>query len=202
MRAVKHGRFPDGTEKISVSAGDESWGSASVSVGEDQTQDFHGEVAQNEDDVLQVCRTLRSELNVQGGRWSRFRSAPGETSDVDAIADDESGGPPMHVQVTRVERGAWAILAREKKPRLHLTKAELADGIRSAVELKTGKYPPAQRAQLVLALDACRSPAYAMAEVVEIFRLAHQEWLDELGYRAVWLVGPTGALTTQLDGRA
>jgi hypothetical protein len=199
-RVVTHGHLPDGSEKITV--GGVAFHSTSVSVGEDQQQEFHGEPPRNEQDVHQVCRTLRSVLNARGGKWGRFRDSPGHASDVDAIADDESGGPSLQVQVTRVERGAWKILAKEGMASLTLDTEAQADGIRDAAESKSKKYSFDQRGQLVLALDACRSPAYVQKAVVAIFLAKHREWVARLGYRAVWLVGPTDALTFRLDGPA
>jgi hypothetical protein len=73
---------------------------------------------------------------------------------------------------------------------------ELAADIRAAVESKL--YPLPQRRELLLALDAIRSPAYVHDEVVAAFLATHGEWAAGLGYWAIWLVGPTADLTRRL----
>jgi hypothetical protein len=75
---------------------------------------------------------------------------------------------------------------------------ELAVDIRTAVESKSKKYSSAQRSKLLLALDAIRSPAYVHDAVLAAFLAAHGPWVASLGYRAIWLVGPTVDLTRRL----
>ena len=55
------------------------------------------------------------------------------------------------------------------------------------------------RQELILVLDATETPGQVMTQVVENFRRAHSTWTRSLGFKAVWLVGPTAELTFQLD---
>jgi hypothetical protein len=63
-RVATHSHYPDGTEEIAV--GGEGFRSSSIAGGNHPRQDFHGRPAQNEEDVLQVCRSLRAALQRQG----------------------------------------------------------------------------------------------------------------------------------------
>jgi hypothetical protein len=102
----------DGSESIVV--GSEEFRSVSVAGGEDHRQDFHGRPAQNEEDVLQVCRSLRAALRREGEVWGPFSVPPAPADDVDAVAENDPGAV-LRVQVTRVERAAWGTLARAAK---------------------------------------------------------------------------------------
>jgi hypothetical protein len=176
--------------------GSEEFRSESVAGGKDHRQDFHGRPAQNEEDVLQVCRSLRAALRREGEVWGRFTVPPAPADDVDAVAEDDAGAV-LRVQVTRVERAAWGTLAQSGQTTLQRNVEELVTNIRAAVESKM-KYPLLQRRELLLALDAIRSPAYVHDAVVAAFLATHGAWAAGLGYRAIWLIGPTADLTRRL----
>jgi hypothetical protein len=169
-RVATHSHYPDGTEEIVI--GGEGFRSSSRAAGEDRRQHFQllgdRRPAQNEQDVLQACRSLRG------------------------------GGAVLRVQVTQVERAVWSRLARDRHATLRRSVPELALDIRTAVESKSKKYSSAQRSKLLLALDAIRAPGYVHDAVVAAFVSDHGEWAAHLGYRAIWLVGPTADLTRQL----
>ncbi len=192
-RVATHSHYPDGTEEIAV--GGEGFRSSSIAGGNDQRQDFHGRPAQNEEDVLQVCRSLRAALQREGQVWGPFSLPPTHADDADAVAEDSSGAV-LRVQVTRVERVAWRTLAQSGQATLERSIEERVADIRAAVESKL--YPEAQRRNLLLALDAIRSPGYVEGPVVAAFLAAHGAWAAGLRYRAIWLVGPTAELTNRL----
>jgi hypothetical protein len=189
-RVATHSHYPDGTEEIAV--GGEGFRSSSIAGGNHQRQDFHGRPAQNEEDVLQVCRSLRAALQREGQVWARFSLPPTHADDADAVAEDDTGAV-LRVQVTRVERAAWGTLAQTGQATLQRSIEERVEDIRAAVESKL--YPDAQRRKLLLALDAIRSPGYVEEAVVAAFLANHGTWAAGLGYRAIWLVGPTVELT-------
>jgi hypothetical protein len=193
-RAVSHSHHHDGSESIVV--GSEEFRSSSIAGREVHRQDFHGRPAQNEEDVLQVCRSLRAALRREGEVWGRFSVPPAPADDVDAVAEDEAGAV-LRVQVTRVERAAWGALAHSGQTTLERNAEELVTNIRAAVESKL-RYSPPQRRELLLALDAIRSPAYVHDTVVTALLATHGAWAAGLGYRAIWLVGPTADLTRRL----
>jgi len=192
-RVATHSHYPDGTEEIAV--GGEEFRSSSIAGANHQRQDFHGRPAQNEEDVLQVCRSLRAALQREGQVWARFSLPPTQADDADAIAEDGAGAV-LRVQVTRVERAAWGRLAQSGQATLRRSIEERVPDVRAAVESKL--YPDAQRRKLLLALDAIRSPGYVEDPVVAVFLATHGTWAAGLGYQAIWLVGPTAELTHQL----
>jgi hypothetical protein len=100
--------------------------------------------------------------------------------------------------VSQVERAVWNRLARDRQATLRRSVPELAVDIRTALESKSKKDSSAQRSKLLLALDAIRAPGYVHDAVVAAFVSDHGEWAAHLGYRAIWLVGPTADLTRQL----
>ena len=156
-----------------------------------------GEPPLHEQDVQQVCDTLREALAQVAEHWGRFR-VPVETSDVDAVAEDGHGGR-LQVQVTRVEQGAWEEVARTGRAESVETDERRAAAISDAITKKSTRIPPRQRAQLVLVLDAIRTPGYLRSAVIEVFRAHYGDRAATLGYIAIWLVGPTAALTYQLS---
>jgi hypothetical protein len=70
--------------------------------------------------------------------------------------------------------------------------------IRAAMDSNARRHTSSQRGELVLALDAIRSPGHVDGAVVDAFLTAHQTYASGLGYRAIWLVGPTGDMSRQV----
>lgn len=192
---VTHSHPGDVGEQIDV--GGPRYRSSSVADPEGGRQVFDGEPPLHEQDVQQVCDTLREALAQAGEYWNRFRVQP-ETSDVDAVAEDGHGGR-LRVQVTRAEQGAWGEVARSGRAESVETDERRAAAIWDAITKKSTRIPPRQRAQLVLVLDAIRTPGYLRGTVIEVFRAYYRDQAANLGYIAIWLVGPTAALTYQLS---
>jgi hypothetical protein len=74
-----------------------------------------------------------------------------------------------------------------------------AAAIWGAITKKSTRIPPRQRAQLVLVLDAIRTPGYLRSAVFDVFRVHYADQARNMGYIAIWLVGPTATLTRQLS---
>jgi hypothetical protein len=192
---VAHSHPGDVGEQIDVGAS--TYRSSSSADPEGGRQVFDGEPPLHEQDVQQVCDTLREALARAGDHWDRFRVQP-ETSDVDAVAENGHGGR-LQVQVTRVEHDAWEEVARTGRAESVKTDEQRAAAIGDAITKKSTRIPPRQRAQLVLVLDAIRTPGYLRSAVIEVFRAHYGDEARNLGYIAIWLVGPTAALTHQLS---
>lgn len=189
--AVGHSQLVGG-ERIDV--GSTAYRSSSVANAMEDRQRLDGDRPQNEQDVEAVCGLLREALGLLGENYGRFR-VPLEVDDVDCIADGLHGNS-LRVQVTRVERKAWAEMARNGSAESTETNEQRADAIIAAVMAK--RLPPQQRRQLVLALDAVRTPAYVRSDVVDVFRDKYGSAAAQLGYQAIWLVGPSATLTVKL----
>lgn len=193
--AVAHSHPGDVGEQIDV--GGPGYRSSSTADPEGGRQVYDGEPPLHEQDVQQVCDNLREALAQVGDHWDRFRVQP-ETSDVDAVAEN-SHGECLQVQVTRVERGAWAQVARTGRAESVVTDKRRAAYIWDAITKKSARIPPRQRVDLVLVLDAIRTPGYLRSTVIEVFRAHYGHQARNLGFIAIWLVGPTAALTCQLS---
>ncbi len=171
-----------------IDVGGPGYRSSSAADSEGGRQVFEGEPSLHEEDVQQVCDTLREALAQVGDSWDRFCIQP-ETSDVDAVAEDGHGGR-LQIQVTRVERDAWREAAQTGRAESIETYERRAAAIWNAIAKKSKKIPPKQRAQLVLALDVIRTPDYLRNTVIEAFRAHYGDQAASLGYIAIWLVGP------------
>jgi hypothetical protein len=152
-----------------------------------------------EDDTVAVCRTLVGRLNQLGADWSDPQ--PGE-GDEDCVAFSASESPGcLKIQVVRAEvsQEFWSQAARRRTAGVIAPAQDFADRIRRAIELKL-KIPEAQRRSLLLLLDASRLPGYALDAPTESFRALHGGWANSLGFREIWIAGPTLSLTARLDG--
>ena len=192
---IAHAVRDDGTELTEI--GTVGARSSATTRGEQGTQRYEGKAKQNEEGSLDVCALLRDTLNAQGGSWSEFKENKGrgrQVNDEDAVSMNEAG-ERLGVQVTRVaEEAVWKELGRSGASDREQPPAALAEEIKSAVERKKDV-----DRRLILALDARFSPGHAHATVVQEFRRLHTEWVRALGFRGVWLVGPTLAHVYRLD---
>ena len=191
---VTESRPDDGTELVTVSS--VSFRSTSETGFERDQQRFSGRPPQNEEDVLQVCRALRTALSREGAACGRFRVLGDRLDDVDAIANCQNGRL-VRVQVTRIERSVWRDLAIHGIAESDRSPEMLADDVVVAIKSKL-LYPRAQRGRMILALDAMRSPGHSHAAVVQAFLAGRSAWLTDLGFEMVWLVGATASLTSRL----
>ena len=194
---VTHSHPGDVAEQINVGA--PRYRSSSAADSEGGRQVYDGEPPRHEQDVQQVCNTLREALAQVGMHWGPFDCEQPETSDVDAVAVD-GNGRRLQVQVTRAEQDIWEEVARTGGAETVETNERRAAAIWYAIIKKSKNLAPRQRAQLVLVVDANRTPGYLRTTVIEVFRAHYGDQAANLGYIAIWLVGPTAAdLTRQLS---
>jgi hypothetical protein len=146
--------------------------------------------------VPDALHRLRDTLNsIEGNRvWQEHVDHPTDTS-IDGTLST-ADGHEMRCQVTRVERDTKRDQARDGKATSHNATAALAANIVTAVESKVRSADPS----MTLVLDANLAPAYTDdPRVVEIARAMLMQ-RGHLGrWVAIWLVGPTTALTTRID---
>ncbi len=165
-----------------------------------------GPPSQGEDNVLSAARVLRHRLNDDGALWNREEVVAERGGPVDFWLHDDQNRARLAVQVTRVfpssdyrkqqaERGQAGVL---------LSGTETADMIRGTIEEKLSKLERQERddslqiqlADLVLALHCEAGPSLPLSG--GIFELLHGEWLSDLPFAAVWLVGPEPGLCHRL----
>jgi hypothetical protein len=160
--------------------------------------EIDGRSRRGEEGGDQVCQILVQRLNEAGAAWST-PTRPTRDEGVDYISTD--GARVMLIQVTRAERGGlvWATLASQRKAEGSMSLQDALDNLKQAIGSKAEKATAAQRAELVLVLDAMDTAAYALDDVAATFRRTMGEWTRALGYQAIWVVGPTPRLTHRLD---
>ena len=183
-------------DSASIDVGSENFRSSNATAENPRTA-FQGRSPQQDDDVLQVCRILRTALNDQGDTWGSFAELLSPTTDVDATASD-AGGAVLKVQVTRIERVTGKTIARGDPVARRPTVEERVGHIRAAIDARARRPTTADGSEMLLAIDAIRSPEYVDREVVDAFVATHHTYVAGLGYRAMWLVGPTGELSRRL----
>ena len=156
-----------------------------------------------EDGVQEVGGLLVERWNQDGARWGRaevvaFRGGRSEQG-VDLRVVTVDGSRTVNVQVTRAEQRLWSELARTRTATMRHAHAEAAaDAIRVAIEKKSSRIP-VPRDTLVLALDARHAAWAALVHVDTAFRQRHGSWSRQLGFQAIWVVGPVAQLVRRLD---
>jgi|HubBroStandDraft_5_1064220.scaffolds.fasta_scaffold325192_1 hypothetical protein len=152
----------------------------------------------NETSDLEVCRILVTRLNRDGGRWEglvHLKSSNRDEAGVDCRADD--GDSILNIQVTRAsgDPAIWSnvnVLVPIERVR---SDSAYAEELRDAIVRKETK--PKQG--IILALDSIETPHIA-SSVIGLFETNYGEWVRSLGFRAIWVVGPSPELTFRLDG--
>ena len=160
-----------------------------------------GPTPKGEEDVLKACGMLRERLALVGEHWPGFRQVQvDEDETIDAVAErlDENGvTEKLEIQVTRpLASQAWRDLStglsHSASPR------ESARALIDAIQHKVSRYDPVRRSGVVLLLDATTAMNFVLAVVLDEFREQHEAAARQAGFRAVWIAGPTAALTFQL----
>jgi hypothetical protein len=196
LRVVTESNLSDGSKETSV-------GSVSFKVARSKapsgqlSHEFKGNPVRGEADVLQVCRSLqealsRARIEIVGA----FHIPQGHETGIDAEGETTTGSI-VRVQVVGViDQETMAALGRDGQVSSQRTAEELAGDICSAIKRKSAAYPNSLRAEVVLALDAIRSPGHVDPEVImAVTREPCVQILRSSGFASIWLVGPTGPLT-------
>jgi hypothetical protein len=199
-RVITESNFPDGGKEIVVGSVDFISTTHRSQSGE-LVHEFSGEPVRGERDVLQVCESLQEALRRRGVTIAgKFRTPPGREGGIDAEGHTVDGAV-VRVQVTGViDQATMAQLGRDGRTSSQQDVVRLANDICNAIVRKVASYPAFQRNEVLLALDAIRSPGHASSAVAEELRKRScKEVLGSSGYQAVWLVGPKADLTYLLD---
>jgi hypothetical protein len=164
------------------------------------TQRYEGERTEGESDVLQVCGNLRGALKRHGVEVVGGFKKPDEDRGVDCEGT-AADGDPVEVQVTGViPSETMKALGSEGRTSAQKDEYQLATEICQAVRSKVERRKPADPSQIILALDAIRSPGHAKRRVVEVLEGESYDIVRSTGFAAVWLVGPTTDSTFLLSG--
>jgi hypothetical protein len=164
-----------------------------------------GTTRQGESGNLEVCRILIDRLNRDGERWEEPIASSGDSRKEDGVdCKAYDGDRVLNVQITRAHRhpDLWRDLARFHKVTVPPTTADnAADDLLCAITEKASNkiVTPGQRQELVLALDATQTPIHVFQDVVRSFLRRHGSWARGLGFRGIWVIGPTAEITFRLD---
>lgn len=157
-----------------------------------------GSSPQGEEDTLTACRILVKAMNAAGSSWSE-PVVGSEPADCEA---SDLHDPANRIQIQVVRAIPTPDIWRELNTTHTLSRPatqprDLVQPVRDAIQSKLG-IPASLRARLVLALDAKRIPAMGLHDVGTLLRTELAEWLEQIRFREVWVVGPTVDLTFRL----
>lgn len=167
----------------------------------DGSYDLHidGRGAQGEAGTLEVAQLLVQRKNQDGEGWSEPQ-AVNDGSHVDARA--KRGRDTLEIQVVRSETSGpfWRDLGLTGKADDSGAIDRAVEGIRTAIQRKgTDKKIAGDRSGVVLVLNALQTPQHSLSLTAEAFRKAYGQWASSLGFKEIWIVGGSSALTHRLD---
>jgi len=153
-----------------------------------------------EEGVLKVCGILVERLNQEGGSWRNLRQLAEQCTDIDCVVSDLEGHQ-LKMQVTRAtgDEKLWRPIGLGNKVTYTQKDEAAIEELWKEIDRKQARLPASQRAELVLVLDATDTPGLAFSRVVTLFRNRHGAWAKNLGFKAVWLVGPEKSLVFRLN---
>jgi len=157
-----------------------------------------GDGPQGERLTIPICRILVERINELGEHWSTPTKPEGPEQGIDCVST--SGAESLFIQVTRSigDESMWQGLAQSGSIARSAKEEDLADELFRAISHKE-TIPPVDRTNITVALDAYLSSGTTLPSVVAVFRSKYGESIRSLGFRSVWVVGPTTAHTTRLD---
>src|SRR5207247_1036975 len=148
-----------------------------------------GEPQEHEEGATFAAQQVLERLNASGGTW-RVASVTGADAraerGIDLVTRDANGAI-LPMQITRAERVLWRTLARTGRVDSLVSIDTLADALWAAIDAKRRTADP----EVALVLDAVNTPQFALDAVVQRFRDRHAQVSSRVGYREIWLAGPT-----------
>ncbi len=188
----------DGSEAIRVADDANQSVAADRAVNGEASYEINGSSRQNEAGVLVVCKILADRLRTAGLSAGEPRRPSGEERGIDC--EIPCGDRMVAVQVTRpATPGVWRTLALSGRAGRHLDTYAAVRDLHDVVIRKAARTPPADRQQLLLAVDVTETVVHAMDGVVQAFRQRHAPDVQALGFAAVWVVGPEAGSVHRLD---
>lgn len=162
-------------------------------------QSATGPGSQNEQDSEPTCQRLVRTLNRldPAAQWSA--PVPGKGR-VDWTSAGRTAEERLDMQVVRAvtDRDFWRPLNLQQKSEIDSEIEGAAERLWAAVCVKK-KIQEEERPALTLVLDANRTPGQAFSGVVEAFRSEYGIEAQALGFKGIYVVGPTDELVHRLD---
>ena len=144
---------------------------------------------------LAVCNMLIHKLNLDSGSWGTAEDFEKVEKDVDCFARDAENHE-LRVQVTMAEydQEVWRNLRRGLEVNRKATPDDFADRLLEVIKKKATRARP----NIVLAIDASQMSQFAFDQVRSSFSSRHRSCAASIGFKEIWLVGPTPDLTFRL----
>ena len=158
---------------------------------------FKAAVSSGEGNVHKVCHILAERMSTRHTAWTVSMEHP-DSIDIDCYLD--SGDLRLNIQVTRADQNPEVyqrLNSKENVERMILDE-ELGAMLKNAIDAKAKKIAQSQRSDIVLVLDATDTPDLSLDATLAQFHSLFHKHLVSLGFREVWLVGPTSRLTHRL----
>jgi hypothetical protein len=199
-----HGRLivrkisSDGSDAIRVA--DDQAQSVTADLGSDGQARYEvaGRSRQNEEGVLDVCRILAQRLRRDDGTVGEPRRVAGREIGIDC--EIPTGEGLLQVQVTRPATPEfWQQLNRNATAQRLISSSNTIEDLPALVEAKARRTSAADRARVVLALDATETAVHAMPSVAQAARGLRGVEIAARGFKAVWIVGPSEDLVFRID---
>jgi len=154
-------------------------------------------VSSGESNVWKVCTILAERISTLQTSWSVSTEHP-QAIDIDCYLI--SGNLRLNIQVTRADQNSEIYQKLNLLENVERTNSEraLAAILKDAIDSKAKKITKSQRSDLVLVMDATDTPELSLDGVTSQFHSHFHELTVSLGFREVWLVGPTTRLTHRL----
>jgi hypothetical protein len=193
-----HGPSRDGI-RVSDSRG---WTAAGdITYGAVENASAGGIPSEGEHLTLDTVEILVRRLNADGATWGRpvlLEDSVGRGVDCEAHDTRDRRRPPLRVQVTRpkMPEGFWKGLSLDSK--VEAPSGEAQEAARSLWAAIEDKRTFAQ-SDIVLALNAIRTPWLALPSIVDAFRERYREAVVREGWVAIWVVGVNETFTERLD---
>jgi len=156
---------------------------------------INGESRQGEDGKNKIGENLMKKLNLLGSEILSFKEPLSETG-IDIVLYKAIGF--IDVQITKAHQQDWKKLNIKGIIKSSFTKQALANNLKKSITNKL-IIPKKQRKNLILALDALETPAYCFKGVINEFNMLHGKSISSLGFKEIWVVGPSVSLTVRLS---
>jgi hypothetical protein len=189
-----------GPTRDEIRASGRGWNAAAeIKDGIVEMASARGIKSEGEDLTLDTAEILVRRLNANGETWAAPKRLGWNDGD-DCGALDTRGPhwryPPLRVQVTRprMPEGFWKGITDGS----NVPPGPIQDAARAlwdAIEEKR----PATPENVVLAINAIRTPWFSLPHVVDAFRQRYGQEARRVGFKAVWVVASSEALTRRLD---
>jgi hypothetical protein len=120
--------------------------------------------------------------------------------DIDGYSTNPTGNK-LQMQVVRASNNKklWQEVNEAGSATIDYVASTAAREMIDAVLKKSGKYPAEQKREVLLVLDAARTPSHTFQQVLDAFRAQHLEECQKAGFAQVWAVGPQDSLVERLD---